>query len=283
MSAGAELRFCARCATPLATVWRGGRERPACPACGWVAWSPAPAGVAAVVEDEAGRVLLVRRRASFRPGMWCLPCGYLEADEELRAGLRRELLEETGLDAEIGEVLAVHSNDDRPPPYPLGIWLRATPVGGRLRPGDDVDAAEFFDLDRLPEPLAFATDRRVLDGLRARRARPDATVRELTDEMHAFVAGKGWYAPASKRPQTTRNLAISLALECAEVLEHVQWREQPEDPAAWAGELADVTLYLLQLADLSGVNLVDAVRGTLRRNARRVWDAPPAPGEADPA
>ncbi|HEY1013363.1 MAG TPA: NUDIX domain-containing protein [Herpetosiphonaceae bacterium] len=275
-----DLRFCARCATPLAVAWRGGRERPACPACGWGAWSPAPAGVAAVVEDESGRVLLVRRRTSFRPGMWCLPCGYLEGDEELRAGLRRELLEETGLEAEIGEVLAVRSNQDRPPPYPLGVWLRATAVGGRLLPGDDVDAAEFFDLDTLPEPLAFETDRQLLDELRARRARPDATIGRLTEEMHAFVAGKGWYAPETKRPQTTRNLAISLALEAAEVLEHVQWREQPEDAAAWAGELADVTLYLLQLADLSGVNLVEAVRGTLRRNASRVWDAPPA--ESDP-
>ena len=75
-----------------------------------------------------------------------------------------------------------------------------------------------------------------------------------------FVRGKGWYEPGSKRPQTPRNLAISLALECAEVLEHVQWRDEPRDMAAWAGELADVTLYLLQIADLSGVNLVEAVR-----------------------
>lgn len=268
------MNFCPTCATPLEPIRRGGRERPACPACGWVGFNPAPTGVAAVIEDAAGRVLLVRRRTRFRDGQWCLPCGYLEGDEELRAGLAREVREETGLEVEVGAVVAVHSNLDRDPPYPVGIWLRATPTGGELRAGDDADAAEFFALDGLPDDLAFETDRRVLEQLgAAATSGPDASVAELTAEMHAFVRSKGWYAPDSKRPQTPRNLAISLALEAAEVLEHVQWREQTADPAAWQGELADVMLYLLQLADLSGVNLTAAVRATLRRNAGRVWDA----------
>jgi ADP-ribose pyrophosphatase YjhB (NUDIX family)/NTP pyrophosphatase (non-canonical NTP hydrolase) len=269
------MNFCPNCATPLEPIRRGGRERPACPACGWVGFSPAPTGVAAVIQDAAGRVLLIRRRTAFRPGQWCLPCGYLEGDEELRAGLAREVREETGLEVAVGAVVAVHSNLDREPPYPVGVWLRATPVGGALLAGDDADAAEFFALDDLPAELAFATDRRVLDQLRAEatsRPVPDASVAELTAEMHAFVRSKGWYEPDSKRPQTPRNLAISLALEAAEVLEHVQWRDQTADPAAWQGELADVMLYLLQLADHSGVNLTAAVRATLRRNAGRVWD-----------
>ena len=41
----------------------------------------------------------------------------------------------------------------------------------------------------------------------------------LTAAMHAFVESKGWYTPDSKRPQTPRNLAISLSLEANEVLE----------------------------------------------------------------
>ena len=268
------MNFCPQCATPLVLAQRGGRERPTCAACGWVAFDPAPVGVAAVVQDAARRVLLVRRRTRFRAGMWCLPCGYLEGDEELRAGLARELHEETGLQASIGAVIAVHSNLDREPPFPVGIWLRATPTGGTLQANADADAVEFFALNALPEALAFETDRRVLAQLAAEHANPTATVRELSSEMHEFVRSKGWYAVDSKRPQTPRNLAISLALEAAEVLEHVQWRDQIADHAEWTGELADVMLYLLQLADLSGVNLTSAVRAKLQRNAGRVWDEP---------
>jgi NTP pyrophosphatase (non-canonical NTP hydrolase) len=90
--------------------------------------------------------------------------------------------------------------------------------------------------------------------------------------MHAFVAAKGWYASDSARPQTPRNLAISLALEAAEVLEHYQWHEHT-DPAELAGELADVALYLLQLASLSGIDLDQAIRDKLRVNYQRHWES----------
>jgi NTP pyrophosphatase (non-canonical NTP hydrolase) len=106
-------------------------------------------------------------------------------------------------------------------------------------------------------------------------------LRELTDAMHAFVAAKGWYAPGSPRPQTPRNLAASLAIEAAEVLEHFQWGEQASTPEL-AGELADVALYLLQLASLSGIDLEQAILDKLRLNYGRTWDAPSAAGQAGP-
>ncbi|MCC6803264.1 MAG: nucleotide pyrophosphohydrolase [Anaerolineae bacterium] len=97
-------------------------------------------------------------------------------------------------------------------------------------------------------------------------------LKTLEDAMHAFVASKGWYAPDSKRPQTPRNLAISLALEAGEVLELYQWSDAPPDKAALSGELADVMLYLLQLASLSGVDLGQAVMDKLDVNYGRTWD-----------
>ena len=96
------------------------------------------------------------------------------------------------------------------------------------------------------------------------------TVAELTARMHAFVAAQGWYEPDSSHPQTPRNLAVSLAIESAEVLEHFQWSDEL-DRAELAGELADVTLYLLQLADLCGIDLAQAVLAKLEANARRRW------------
>jgi 8-oxo-dGTP diphosphatase len=94
----------------------------------------------------------------------------------------------------------------------------------------------------------------------------------LTAAMHQFVAAKGWYDADSKRPQTPRNLAISLVLEASEVLEHYQWREESQDKAELAGELADVLLYLMQLASISEIDLGQAVMDKLNVNYGRTWD-----------
>ncbi len=51
-------------------------------------------------------------------------------------------------------------------------------------------------------------------------------LKELTLAMHEFVRAQGWYEAGSPKPQTLRNLAISLSLEANEVLEHFQWNEQ---------------------------------------------------------
>lgn len=97
-------------------------------------------------------------------------------------------------------------------------------------------------------------------------------ISELTARMHAFVAAKGWHHPDSLRPQTLRNLAISLVLESAEVLEHFQWGDSSEDQASLAGELADVALYLLQLASLAEIDLEQAILAKLEQNYDRTWE-----------
>jgi 8-oxo-dGTP diphosphatase len=101
---------------------------------------------------------------------------------------------------------------------------------------------------------------------------PPVDLAQLTAAMHNFVSAKGWYDADSFRPQTLRNLAISLSLEANEVLEHFQWRDQLDDPAAFADELADVMLYLLQIASLAKIDLGQAVLDKLEKNYRREWD-----------
>jgi NTP pyrophosphatase (non-canonical NTP hydrolase) len=103
-------------------------------------------------------------------------------------------------------------------------------------------------------------------------------LKTLEDAMHRFVASKGWYQPDSKRPQTPRNLAISLVLEASEVLELYQWGDDAPDKAALSGELADVMLYLIQLASISDIDLGQAVMDKLDVNYGRTWDQDaPAP------
>jgi 8-oxo-dGTP diphosphatase len=97
-------------------------------------------------------------------------------------------------------------------------------------------------------------------------------IKELTLAMHDFVRASGWYEADSLKPQTLRNLAISLSLEANEVLEHFQWKEQPVDQTALADELADVGLYLLQIASLAGIDLEQAILTKLKKNYQRKWE-----------
>jgi NTP pyrophosphatase (non-canonical NTP hydrolase) len=98
-------------------------------------------------------------------------------------------------------------------------------------------------------------------------------ISQLTQAMHDFVRTMGWYEPSSSRPQTLRNLAISLNLEASEVLEHFQWDENLKDAQSFSDEIADVMLYLLQLASLAGIDLEQAVLAKLEKNYHRTWDA----------
>jgi NTP pyrophosphatase (non-canonical NTP hydrolase) len=107
-------------------------------------------------------------------------------------------------------------------------------------------------------------------------------IHELTAEMNRFVESQGWYEANSPRQQTLRNnsprqqtlrnLAISLCLEGAEILEHFQWNDTTENPEGLAEELADVALYLLQIASVAEIDLEAAILQKLNRNYQRTWN-----------
>jgi NTP pyrophosphatase (non-canonical NTP hydrolase) len=97
-------------------------------------------------------------------------------------------------------------------------------------------------------------------------------IKALTQKMHEFVRSQGWYEENSPRPQNLRNLAISLSLEASEVLEHFQWTERQVDEKELGDELADVALYLLQMASIAGIDLEEAILQKLDRNYNRSWE-----------
>lgn len=99
-------------------------------------------------------------------------------------------------------------------------------------------------------------------------------IKELEERMHAFVTNKGWYEEDSPKQQSPRNLAISLAIEAAEILEHFQWQDALKDRDSLAGELADVALYLLQLSSITGIDLEQAILDKLAENEGRQWPSP---------
>jgi len=96
-------------------------------------------------------------------------------------------------------------------------------------------------------------------------------IRDLTQAMHTFVKSQGWYEPDSPRQQTLRNLAISLSLEASEVLEHFQWSDNLDDTDELASELADVALYLLQIASIAKIDLEKSIMTKLQHNYNRRW------------
>lgn len=150
--------FCGRCGSRLGDE----RPHPVCRGCGRTHFRDPKVGVGAVVHDERGRLLLVRRGVDPEKGRWALPAGYVDADEDPRAAAAREVLEETGLVVQVGEVVDVYTGTGGGASFFLAF--RAQVVGGTLAAADDALDAAFFPLDALPD-LAFESTRAAVAGL----------------------------------------------------------------------------------------------------------------------
>ena len=173
-----QYRFCPMCGKELGMSPTEAQWVVACHGCGFRA-SPKPAVGVGVIVLEGELIIMGRRGSRGGPrykGAWCIPCGYLEWGEDVRDAARREFLEETGLEVDIRGVYAVHSNFHNPKSLTVGIWFSGDVVGGSMQAGDDLDSVGYFPLGAIPEPLAFPTDRLVLEQLRGEILRPPLRV-----------------------------------------------------------------------------------------------------------
>jgi len=115
-------------------------------------------GVGAVIEDKAGRILLVKHipeRGGFWQGKWICPGGELELGETIEEGIKREVREETQLEIELVSPLhpfdrIVRSND-RVSLHVIYIDYLARVTGGELKLGSDVGEAIWVEKERIPQ------------------------------------------------------------------------------------------------------------------------------------
>lgn len=161
-------RYCALCGAELIVALVEGRERKRCTACAFVLYLNPASAAAGVVLDDDGSVLLMRRAIEPFRGSWALPAGYQEYDEDPRQTVVREIFEETGVRAEVVELLdVIFVPDDPRKPANVTVFL-CRQVGGTIAAGDDAMEAAWFPLDRLPGNLGFECNVTILESVRQR-------------------------------------------------------------------------------------------------------------------
>ena len=91
----------------------------------------------------------------------------------------------------------------------------------------------------------------------------------LRETLREFAAARGW-----RQYHTPKNLAMALIVEAAELVEHFQWATpeescalSPEKAAAVREEVADVLIYLIEMADVLDIDLIAAARDKIEKNA----------------
>lgn len=155
-----QLNFCPQCGTPLEDREAFGRVRRYCPACDLFIFRD-PKVAAAVLVEQDGKVLLVRKAYGRARGRWSLPAGFVEYDEDPATTAIRECREETGLEVELTGILDILPGAGPPGEASFTIVYRGKVIGGSLRASDDADRVAFFPVDDLP-PLAYESTRRAL-------------------------------------------------------------------------------------------------------------------------
>ncbi len=181
-----EARYCPICASALERRLIDDKERPVCPACGFILYIN-PSVAAGILIEDAGKVVLVRRGVPPSAGYWALPSGFAEYEETIEETAIREAFEETGLQVGVDDLLGVYSYDNEVVGRGVLVLFRGHVVGGELRAGDDAEEVARFGPDELPpmQEIAFSTHRQALHDWKKARA---VVVRPATVEEAEIVA-----------------------------------------------------------------------------------------------
>ncbi|WP_406074759.1 NUDIX hydrolase [Streptomyces virginiae] len=115
--------------------------------------------VAGAVLRKDGRLLAIRRADN---GTWELPGGVLELTESPEAGVRREVLEETGIEVQVQELTGVYKNTTR---GIVALVFRCQPTGGTERTSVESTAVAWLTPDEVAAQMSEVYAIRLLDAL----------------------------------------------------------------------------------------------------------------------
>ncbi len=116
--------------------------------------------VAGIVVNDAGQVLVIRRRDN---GHWEPPGGVLELDESFEEGVRREIEEETGIPVDVGHLTGVYKNMQR---GVVALVFRCRPLADQgARTSDETAQVLWAEPDAIPAMMSPAYAVRVIDAL----------------------------------------------------------------------------------------------------------------------
>lgn len=156
--------YCPWCRAPLP---QEAPDRQNCSACGFILYHCSSPCMGALPLDHQGRVLLARRGIEPFFGAWNTIGGFLGYQEEPLEGLKREVREETGVECEIIDFIAMLADqygDEGSALLCSHFTVRL--LSDDFKPQDDVSELKWFSLDSLPEDIPFSSDRRALAALR---------------------------------------------------------------------------------------------------------------------
>ncbi len=136
----------------------GPHGHPACSDCGRTIWNDPKVAGAAIVPMDGG-IVMVQRAIEPAIGKWSFPSGYVNRGEKIESAVEREVLEECGLNVEIGRLVGLYSEDGNS--IILAVYETRI-IGGALESADhETLDVGVFKTDNLPE-LAFDHDRGIV-------------------------------------------------------------------------------------------------------------------------
>jgi NAD+ diphosphatase len=151
-------QYCGRCGSETYTMQ--GERAKKCPKCGFTSYPVlSPAVITAIIKDN--KILLAHNR-SFKGNMYSLIAGFLEPGETLEECVKREVMEEVGLN-----IKNIQYFGSQPWPFPnsLMIGFTADYESGEISvDGEEISAAEWFDVNNLPElPSEISIARKIIN------------------------------------------------------------------------------------------------------------------------
>jgi ADP-ribose pyrophosphatase YjhB (NUDIX family) len=145
--------YCFHCGSALTVKPSSGRDRLTCTGCGRVHYPQLIVGAGAIVERK-GKLLLLKRAQPPFAGLWGLPGGHVEADENPKIVAAREVFEETGLRVTAHDLAGAFFFDDHPRGSGVFLVYHCQSLGGDPAPTSEAAQVSFFAPSEVPTELA---------------------------------------------------------------------------------------------------------------------------------